>query len=165
MIKQSSFPESHKTDQNSFLLFSAFFHIFNCYSFFREESAKVCRSVEDPINLPDVTEFPGMARKIQKFVNKSTDLPDIQDYTDLIKAYSEKNNSKITSKQIEAFSKKYVRIVTDLWRRRRLKDFQEDLFLVEHEVPDDAELIQKLKQNDKDQKSIESVLEVKMRHF
>lgn len=127
----------------------------------RHESDKVGRSQEEPLGLPEESEFVGLARKIQKYVNKSQDLPDIQDYRELIEKYNDANGKKITPKQMSALSEKYIRIVTEKWRKRRLKDFAEDLLHTDQTpIQHDPELEKRLSNNDKDRKSIDTVLQV-----
>ena len=122
---------------------------------------------ETAIILPENAQYPGLAKKIQKYVNKVPDfnLPDIDDYRDLIERYFDKNKPKPDGQIITGLAQGFVRTVTEKWRKRRLKDFTEDFFDIqdEEEVDENEELRKKLKENDANKTTIESVLEVCLR--
>ena len=71
---------------------------------YRQEQLLLGRAQERQIKLDEDESFPGLARKIQKYVNRNTDLPDIQDYKDLIQKWD--TEKKLKPKQIEALSRK-----------------------------------------------------------
>ena len=59
---------------------------------------------ENQLKLEEEKNFPGLARKIQKLVNRMTDLPDVQDYKDLIQKWDTDN--KLKKQQIDVLAQK-----------------------------------------------------------
>ena len=87
-------------------------------------------------NIPALqnAEFKRLKDILEKFVNESDDLPDIDDYKDVITAwrdkYSETSESikKLNPKAIAAIAAQVLRDATEKWSKRRIKDFKEDRF-------------------------------------
>ena len=102
-------------------------------------------------------EFKNLQQVLEAFINSEEDLPDIDDYKDLINRWRDKhlkrepeNKSiqKLTGKALVAVASQVLREATEKWSKRRKKDFAED-FLTEVSQPKDQELEKKLNENKK----------------
>jgi len=86
-------------------------------------------------NIPALqnAEFKRLKDILEKFLNENTDLPDIDDYKDIITSwrdkYGEQSESikKLNQKAIAAIAAQVLREATEKWSKRRIKDFKEDL--------------------------------------
>jgi hypothetical protein len=86
-------------------------------------------------NIPALqnAEFKRLKDILEKFVNESDDLPDIDDYKEIITSWREKYSEtsetikRLNQKAIAAIAAQVLRDATEKWSKRRIKDFKEDL--------------------------------------
>jgi len=135
--------------------------VYNQIQKLNHESTNLQRAKERKIKLENIpalqnAEFKRLKDILEKFLNENTDLPDIDDYKDIITSwrdkYGEQSESikKLNQKAIAAIAAQVLREATEKWSKRRIKDFKEDLLYVNLnpiEPPSAPELEEKLKEN------------------
>jgi len=135
--------------------------VYNQIQKLNHESTSLQRAKERKIKLENIpalqnAEFKRLKDILEKFVNESDDLPDIDDYKEIITSWREKYSEtsetikRLNQKAIAAIAAQVLRDATEKWSKRRIKDFKEDLLylnLTPIEPPSAPELEKKLKEN------------------